>query len=177
MMLAPAAVAEITFVYDVTSDGGYYHSPTPSLTGSITFEGNVGDGVPQLGAIAFQFTVDGGPTWNDTDSTFPIDSITFNGTLGSATLTATSGGWQIEDPSESNADLYLLGTPDGSRYGETWGWCIPGSAACGDFGYSWDLTLASETSSTPEPATAGFVLGGLAVFCVKRRLRDKEMRG
>lgn len=180
MMLAPAAaVASTTFVYDLTSDGSHNGGTDPALTGSITFDGNIGDAVPQLGAAgvtSFQFTVDGDATWNNTDSTFPADSMGFNGTLGSATLNGTSGNWQIEDPPESNADLYLWGQPNSNQFDELWGWCVPGvQYDCGDLGYSWGLTLASETSDAPEPATGGLVLGALAVFCAGRGLRKKAL--
>jgi hypothetical protein len=169
--LAPYAHEDMIFVYDLSGVG----SGPSVLSGSITMTGQTGDTVPLLDASAvtsFQFATDSVP-FNNT-STILSDSMAFNGTLGASTLTGTSGSWQIVTAGGGGSALHLYGQPDTTRYDELWGWCVIHVEACAAIGNGpWTLTLASETSTSPEPATAGLLLGALAVFCVRRRLAQK----
>ena len=179
MMLTPAAaVAGTIFVYNLTSDASHAVAANPALSGRITFHGNNGDSAPELGTAgvtSFQFTLDGNTTWNNTNSTFPTDDMGFNGTLGSSTLNGTSGFWQIDAASVTNVDLYLF------RPATAWSIVSLGrvhssnrNEICGDFGFSWSLTLASATNDTPEPGTAGLVPGALAALRVTRRVSSSR---
>ena len=159
------ARADTLFVYDL-SGPAYLGS---GLSGSITFEGNPGDAVPLLDSPAvhsFSFTMDGFVTWTNA-ATILSDNAGFNGTLGDNTLVADSGEWDIFSQPVSNVPLYLFGYDDSSRYGERWGWCHPSGGPCGEIGFSWSLTLASQTViASPEPNTAETTLSALGLLSV-----------
>jgi hypothetical protein len=85
LALAPCAHATSIFVYDLSSDTAYFGG---SLSGSITIEGQDGASVPLLDSSAvqsWQFNM-GGVQWDSTTAQVQANSLTFNGTLGAATL-------------------------------------------------------------------------------------------
>jgi hypothetical protein len=78
----------------------------------------------------------------------------------------TSGEWQVFYGPESNGYLALYGH-SGPPFDEKWGWCNS-TQTCAEVGYSWQLTLASETPEAPEPTTAVLLMGVLLAFGVRR---------
>ena len=166
LALAPlSATASTIFVYDLTSDGSGNGGTDPALSGSITVTGNTGDAFPVLDSVAvlgFTFNMDGFLTWTNSN-TVVLDTVGFDGTLGAATLSPLTGTWVVDapPPGQGDLDLYSPASP-GAEFGQLWDWSQDGSI--GDAGFSWSLVLASETSSTPEPATGYMILAaaGLA---------------
>jgi hypothetical protein len=167
--LAPRAHADL-LVYKLSSDGGSSHV---GLSGTITIEGDIGETVPELNSasiLGFSFTDDGILTFTDTSTAqFLHDNLSFNNTLGAATLTGTgSGEWSIYEPGVSNTSLDLYGNSQTGAFDSKWDDCIPSnSEACFDIGNDpgfWQLTLQSDTPTAPEPSTLWTSFGALGIF-------------
>ena len=170
--LASSASAAAVFVYSLTSDGSHNDGTNPALSGSITVMGNAGDAFPLLDSAAVEninFELDGFMNWSNGDATVVSDDAVFNGDLGAATLTPSSGDWQLVQNSAPNF-LNLYSSFDNANLGELWSWTNgPGTY---DLGYSWSLTLQSETDLAPEPASAYLMLAGLAAVPAWLRRRS-----
>jgi hypothetical protein len=169
------ARADTVFVYDLSSDPGLDNSPGYSaLSGSITLTGNPGDAFPLLdgaGVTGFSFTMQPYAsssyiyfTWTNSD-TISQDNVTFDGTLGASTLTPVNGQWQIGYNNGNDWELYLASPLDSF---EGVSWILTENGNYSQYGESWTLTLASETSSAPEPATFYLLLCPLGVLALWR---------
>jgi hypothetical protein len=160
----PFSAAADIFVYDLASDGSQNGGSNRALSGSITVNDSVGAAFPLLDGSSvenFTFTADTHQHWSKTNSVF-ADDVGFNGTLGAATLSPSSGNWGISNPLFGNLGLYSAPV---APFGAMWDWTLNGLTY--DFGFTWELKLVSVTTTVPEPST--LTLLGLALASMAGR--------